>query len=478
MFEGVTEQVVDFAIGTKFDDLPPEVVHKTKLLLLDAIGCALGGYVTDRAKLAIEFIQESGGSPQGTIIGGHRSSYALAAFANGELINALDSDSIGPLTGHVSPYVISPCLAAAERARASGKELITALAVAHEIGGRFGASLAGLKVLKEEPPYYEESPRFTHAYTFFGGVAGTGRLLGLEVRQMAHAFGIAGASAPVPAGIKWEHIVGPAIMVKYNAWTGWVSQLAIVAALLAEKGFTGDTTILDGDHGFWQIVGSPFFKVDVLLENLGDIWNVQNVDFKLYPTCRNNHAGIEGINKIMQEHGIEPEEIQEILIKADPLLLTPNRMTTELEGFSDMQFSNANIFAVAACYGDSPGPAWQMPTVYNDVRVRSLVKKVKVEKHPQAEEFITRKIKASRLPVFWETIVELTARGKKFVTEVNRPKGTPSNPLTDTELVEKFKVNASYSMLPSSRVEEIIQTIGDLERLDDSTILTTLLAVR
>jgi 2-methylcitrate dehydratase PrpD len=118
-----------------------------------------------------------------------------------------------------------------------------------------------------------------------------------------------------------------------------------------------------------------------------------------------------------------------------------------------------------------------MPTVYNDARVRALVKKVKVEKHPQAEEFLTRKIKASRLPVFWETIVEITARGKKFAMEVNRPKGTPGNPLTETELVEKFKVNASYSMLPSSRVKEIIQTIGDLERLDDITSLTKLLVI-
>lgn len=476
MFEGVTSKVVDFTLRLEFDDLPRDVIDKTKLVLLDSIGCAFGGYVTDRAKLALELVEESGGNPQASIIGGRRTSYDRAAFANAELITALDYDCLGPLKGqHVTPYVTPPSLAMAEKTHASGKELITALALAHEIGGRFLGSLAAHRVPKEEPPYYEYYPRFSHAYTIFGGVAGACKVLGLNAEKTLNAFGIAGASAPVPAGVKWEFIHGPAIMVKFNAWAGWVSQLATVAALLAEKGFTGDTTILDGDLGFWQIVGSPFFKVDILFGELGEVW-FKDVEFKLYPVCGLNRAGIEGIRDIMHKHGIKPEEIEEIVIKADPFIQTPNRMMTEVESFADMQYSNVNIFAVAAFYGDRPSPAWQMPVIYNDPKVRALAQKVKIETYPRAEELITDALKMEK-PLAMNTIVEMNARGSRFVVEVSTPKGRPGNPITETELIEKFKINASYSMLPNNRVEEILQTIGELEELEDVTGLTRLLAI-
>jgi len=237
--ERVTEKLANFTVRVEFDDLPREVVAKVKQVLLDSVGCALGSYITDRARLAIEFAEERGGNPQASIIGGHRTSYDLAAFVNGELINALDYDVLKPLTGHVFPYVAPPCLAIAERVHASGKELILALALAQEIGGRVASSIAQIKVLKDEPPYYEEHPRFSYSSTVFGGAAGAGNLLRFDVNKMTNAFGIVGASCPVPAGSKWETITGPAVMVKYNAWAGWVAQLATVAALMAEKALPG-----------------------------------------------------------------------------------------------------------------------------------------------------------------------------------------------------------------------------------------------
>lgn len=477
MFEGVTEQIVDFARGTEYDDLPREAVDKTKLVLLDSLGCALGGHVTDRAKLALELIEESGGKPQSSIVGGHRTSYDRAAFANGELISGLDYDILGPITGsHVTPYVTPPCLAIAEKVHASGKDLITALALAHEIGGRFLASVAGHKIPKEDPPYYEDSPRFSHAYSLFGGVVGACKLLGLDARKMANALGIAGASAPVPAGQKWEFITGPAIMVKYNAWTGWASQLATVATLLAEKGFTGDTAILDGEWGFWKIVGSPFFREDALFETLGEDW-LADFEFKKYPVCGQNRKGIEGIRRILKEHGIRPEEIHEIVVKADPFMLTPNRSMVEVASFADMQFSNVNIFSVAAYYGDIPSPAWQMPMIYDDPRVRALAKKVKVGAHPDAERYIVESAKTGKRAAV-PCLVEIRARGDTFVTEVTKsPRGTTGDPMTEAELVEKFATNASYSPLPSDRVEEIVQTIGELEELPGISRLTRLLTI-
>lgn len=476
MFENVTQQLAELVTTIGFDDLPEELVRNHKLMLLDNIGCALAGSVTDRGRIALELVGELGGKPQASIIGNHRSSYALASFANGELVNALDF-CYNTEGRHLGIYVFPPCLVIAEREHSSGKELITALAVAHEVGGRAVSSLAQHKVLKDEPPYYETSPRFGYTTTIFGGVAGAGKLLGLNVGRMQNAFGIAGASTPVPALQHWDYTSGPVFMVKYNSWSGWIAQLATVAALLAEKGFTGDTTILDGEWGFWQIVGSPFFKVDNLLEGLGETWHSGKADFKFYPCCSCNFAGIDGINKIMQEHGIDPEEIEEIVVKNDPELLTPRRMGVEVESFGDASFRNTLIFAIAAFYGNNPGPNWELPTTINDPRVRALMERVKVELHPRASELLAKQMKTTGGTFFTDTIVEIIARGRKFSVEISSHKGKPDNPMTESELVDKFRNNASYSMVKSSKVEEIIQMISELEKVDDVTKLTRLTTI-
>lgn len=477
MFDNVTQQLAKSVTTISYDDLSPEIIGKVKLMLLDSIGCALAGYVTDRARIALELIEESGGSPQATIIGSHRTSCALATFGNSELSNALDYDYIGPLAAHVCPYVNPPCLAIAEREHASGKALLLAIALANEIGGRAISSLAQHKILKEEPPYYEESPRFSSTSAIFGGVAGASKLLGLDAQQISNAFGIAGASTAVPATMKWEYMSGPAIMAKYNCWTGWIAQLATVAVLAAEKGFTGDTTILDGEWGFWQIAGSPFFKVDTLLGDLGKAWRIGEVQFKLMPTCNIFHTVIAGISKIMEEHGIRPEDVEDILVKGDPLMWTPNRMGKEIKGFADTQFSYAYNFALAVYHGSKPSPAWQMPAAFNDPRIIRLMSKVKVEVHPQFEEYVINQVKMGKLPIMMGSLVELTAEGEKFTAQVSAPRGSQDNPATEAELVDKFRTNASYSMLKSSRVDEVIGMIDHLEEIDDVCKLFALLTL-
>lgn len=473
----ITQRLVDFATKITFDQLPELVVRKTKQILLDSVGCALAGCVVDRSRIALELVNELGGKPQATIIGGNKTSYALAAFANGELINSLEYDPVGPQIPHVVPYVLPPSLAIGERVNASGKDLITAIALGLEIGGRVGSSLVQHRITKEEPPYYEWSPRFSWGSSIFGAVAGAGKLLRLNESQMANALGIAGASTPVPAAAKVQQTLGPLTMVKNNSWTGWVTQLATVAALAAARGLTGDTTILDGEWGFWKIWGSPFFKSDNLIGTLGEVWHLDEVTHKPYPVCSLNHASIEGIIKIMQENGITPEEIDEITIKADPILLTPSRAQTEIKSFADTQYANAYIAAMAVYYGKQPGPAWQFATTFNDPKIEAFMKKVKTAVHPKAEGAISNAAKSGRMTFFFGTSVEVTARGRKFVVEMDSPKGSKANPMTDEELIEKFKNNAGYSHLRSDKIEKVTEMIYHLEETDDIAKLMKLLAI-
>ncbi|MBI4331714.1 MAG: MmgE/PrpD family protein [Chloroflexi bacterium] len=468
-----TQALVDFTMETEFADLPESVVRQGKRILLDAVGCALAGHTTEKAAIVREFIEEMGDQPRAGIIGGQKTSYPLAAFANGELINALDYDSMGPITGHVTPYVTPPCLAMAERVRSPGKNLITATVMAHEVGGRILSSMAQRRVLKAEPPYYEDSPRYSFSPTVFGAVAGASKLLHLDGEAVANAFGIAGASTPVPAGQKWEQTARGGFMVKYNCWAGWIAQLATVAALLAEKGFTGDSTILDGDWGFWKIVGSPFFEPERLTGGLGRSWHLNDMTFKAYPCCTGNQSGIDAINRIMRESGIEAEAIQQVLVQGAPALLCPCRAGTDIREPIDTQFINAYVFAVAAYHGRRPSPEWQAPATVSDPRISELMTKVRVELYPGSEELTAMSIKAKQ-PAFRNTLVEITAGGRKFTAQVEHSKGSPQNPMTDEELKDKFRNNARCALGQDSLVEEIIDMIDNLENVPDVTQLTRL----
>ena len=471
----ITQTLINFVTKVSYDHLPPPVVQKTKQILLDSIGCALGSYVVDRASIAIEITEDLGGKPQASVIGNRKTSCALAAFANGELIQALDYEPIGPLIPHTVPYVIPPSLAIAERRCASGKDLIMAIALGLEIGGRAGSSVVGARILKESPPYYEQSERYSYIPAIFGAVASVCKLLHLDNEKTANAFGIACANAPLPAMRKWKEITGPSIMCKFNLWTGWVTQLAVTAVLAAEKGFTGDTAILDGEWGFWKFYGSPFFKPDILLGKLGTAWHVGEVKFKTYPICAINHAGVYAINKVIQQNEIDPEHIESILLEGDHMLLLPHHGQSEIKSFADAQFSNAYIMAVAAYYGCSPGPGWQAPETLAEPKIKDLMKKIKVTLHPKAEETI--RSKNFSMPDFFGSAVEVTAGGKKFRFEVPEAENPMFTSMTDEELKEKFKNNASYSTIQSDRTVKAMEMIYKLEEVEDITALMDLLTL-
>ncbi|MFH1088122.1 MAG: MmgE/PrpD family protein [Chloroflexota bacterium] len=471
----VTAKLASFALGTDFKKLPQEVVDRVKDVILDGIGCALGGAVSDRAKISLRMVNTLGGYPQATIIGGGKSSLPLASFANSELTNALDFDIIGPLTGHVLPYIMPTCLALAEYTGASGKDLIAAVAVGLEAGGRVASALGHQRIAKQEWPYFEWTERFSYSPTIFGGVAGGANLLKLDEGQARSALGIAGVSTPVAGGVRFEYT--PAYMTKYDCWSGHIASLATTALLFAQSGFTGDPGIFDGEHGFSSMYAAPFFKENAILEGLGSKWHMDMIEFKPYPACRCNHSTIDAIRQLMAEHELQPQEIQAINCKGDPLLLKPLRTGEVVRCQSDTQFCNRYIFALACFSGwYKPGPGWQLPSAYTNSQITELMKSVTVEEHPKCIEMLQERFKVSTYSSFRGALVEITARGQKFSTEVITPKGSAGNPISREELCDKFMTNASYSSLDARRSAEALDTLLKLEKVQNVKELTGLLS--
>src|SRR5512136_3105915 len=132
----ITQELADFAVETKFEDLPASIVEETKKILMEFIGVGLAALSTDKGKLEAALGKRLGGTPESSIIGlGDKVSSSSAALANGELMITLDYCP-NMSFGHDGLFVIPPAMAIAESAGAPGKDLIAAMAAGFEISSR------------------------------------------------------------------------------------------------------------------------------------------------------------------------------------------------------------------------------------------------------------------------------------------------------------------------------------------------------
>lgn len=276
------EKVAGFIVKTQFSDLPDSVIHETKRVLLDSIGCAISGVSTDLGRSSVDLAKRLGGSPESTIIGTDaKVSCANAAFANGELINALDFD--GGSAGHDTPYVIAAALALAEHVHTSGQDLILAIALGHEIAARLIQAEGGhLEIIRRGSGRagvrYRDGSGSNSAT--IAAAASVAKILKLNPEQVANTIGIASYLCP-PNVLRKFHDTTPIRMTKYGP-PGWGAHIGVISALLAESGFTGDTGVFEGEDCFWKFSGHKQWNVDTVTEKLGTKW-IHKISYKVYP---------------------------------------------------------------------------------------------------------------------------------------------------------------------------------------------------
>ena len=464
----ITRELVEFITAVRFEDLPKEVVHEAKRVLLDSVGCGLAGMYTDKGKFSIQLARRLNGKPESTIIGtGDMVSCTNAAFANGELINALDMDAI-MYPGHISPYVIPGPLAVAESMGASGKDLLLAIALGHEISGRLGESLRGSKkyVKEDSGGRVVISDVNGLGFCIFGGTAGLGKILKLDYGKMLHAIGIAGHICPVPALGKWQNTAPPSAMTKYLS-AGWLGEAEITAVFLAEIGYIGDIDVLDGEYGFWKFFASDKWRPDILMKKLGEEWRFLKISYKPYPCCRLMHSGLDSFIKIVEENKLMPEEIEKVTLLLDPLTDKPLWHNRDIKTHVDAQFSVPYVFAVAA-HRIRSGVDWQSPSTITNPDIRGFMNKVSFQPHPQFDE-IMLKGRMSSL-----SKVEVVSRGRTFSEEKGWMKGDSAPEearMTDEELEQKFRNNA-HGVPAADRIDKIVNLIFGLDKVEDVRKLT------
>lgn len=462
MHKSITESLADFTIETRFEDLPTAVVHEAKRILLDAIGCAIGGIGLEKSRIGIEFAKLQGGNDRGATIFGSsvRASIFGAAFANGEAINALDFDAILP-PGHVSPYVLPGLLAVSEVDHASGRDVILATAISHEMSNRFGKAMDNIRDIIDGKHRMPEVLGYTS--TVFGGTAAIARLRRADAKVTAQALAIAAAISPVNSHRSWmEHT--PVSTIKYTM-AGPITQASLTAAHMAILGHRGDPGVLDdGEFGYRRFIGSVRWQPDRMLKDLGREWYFQRENsFKVYPHCRALHGLLDLLVGILDDNAIATSDIQAIRTwgegHAERACWTNRDIIDPVDG----QFSAAHGLAVGAQRLPN-SKIWQAEEIVKAPHVLDLMSRISCEVHPDWARLVATD------PAARPSRVEVDAGGKTYSAELIYPKGTPGAAggvgMSDVELADKFRLN-TVDVLPHDIVEAAIEGFLSLEESDD-----------
>ncbi len=436
----ISRQLSQFILNVKFDDLPATVVQAAKDAFLDWLGSAAAGADKEPAQIMLSIINELGGNAQSTLIStGEKTSGIMAALLNGTISHIVELDDVHKASIlHAGSAVIPAALAAAEMIGADGKSLIEGIVVGYETAIRIGEAVTPAHY------YYWHT---TGTVGTFGAAAAAGKILGLTEEQMVHALGTAGTQA---AGL-WEFLADGAMSKHMHPGKSCMNGL--LAAMLAEKGFTGASAILEGEKGFIRATAQEF-DLAKITTGLGEGFKIVENSIKIHASCRHTHHAIDIVLDLVQKHNLTPEQIAKIVVKTYPIAidLTGNHHPDSLYA---AKFSLPFCTAMAI-NAKKAGINEFNPTNLKDPVIRDLMSKVTLIEDPEVSALYPEK---------WPAIVQITEKNGRVLTgRTDYPQGDPENPVTQQQLQQKFRQLAGlhYDL---ETVEELIHSISELEKV-------------
>jgi len=445
--------------GLRFEHLPEEVVDRTKYLLLDYLGVAARGALSDSSGPVHRVVMHMGKKGSGAVVIGTTMSAdpAYAALANGAAAHSLELDDVvNEASLHPGVAVMSAALGAAHIAGCSGRDLVEGIVSGYEVTIRLGFAL-------DPAAHYAQGFHPTGTCGTMGSALTAAKILKLDQRRMMNAMGIAGSQA---AG-SMEFLSDGSYTKRLHA--GWAAHSGIIAALLAAEGFTGPASVLEGKHGFFHAY-SPGSVPSRLMEGWGAPYKVMRTSIKPHSCCRYKQGPIDGILAIMKKHGLKPSDIEEVelgILKAGyPIVADPRDLKYNPKSVVDAQFSMPFGAAVAVLYGRASLNEYTQEKIHSD-EVKEMMNRISCVLDPGLEK---------DFPARWPASVSVkTKAGEVFKTRVDYPKGDPENPLSWEELIGKFK-DLTAPVFDESVKDQIVDLVRGLESKKDLERLTRLLA--
>jgi 2-methylcitrate dehydratase len=442
--ETITAGMSRWAANLTYAQLSQDAAYQAKRFLLDSVGCALGGYQQHDVKIALEVLDEIAGKGLATVIGtGKRIDPVSASLANGLMIRCMDYNDIYWKQDPSHPSDIFPAaLAGCERAKSDGKELIVGLVLGHEFEMRFcEAAFPGIR----ERGWHHAT------LTAFVSPIVAGRAMHLSWEQIQHAIGISASRHATLGAVT----AGKLTMMK-NTVDPMATQSGVLAALMAEKGYTGPEHVVDGKEGLTHCFG-PSWKLNLLTDGLGDSWRITQCGMKAFPTEALTHTPISAVLDIVKSNDLKPEQVEKVqirsLARAADILSDPSKYDPQSKETAD--HSLPYVIAAAIADRQVTPVQFEMKKIM-DPTIRAQLKKVEVVADPEIEKVF---------PALQRVIVNLTTTdGRTFTKQLDYPKGDPRNPLSDVEVEEKFAALAE-GVLSEGAQKKLKNAIWNLEKV-------------
>jgi 2-methylcitrate dehydratase len=459
IMQDLATRMANWSVKLQYEDLPEAVVHEVKRRVLDSLGCAFGAYRAEPCEIARRVAVRLSGDPGSMLLGSkHRAPSDWAAFANGCLVRYLDYNDtyLSKEPAHPSDN-IPAAMAVADAHRGSGRELITAIALAYEVQCRFCDAVS------------IRARGWDHVtYGAFSTALAAAKLMELSADKTRHALGIAG----VASGNLRQSRVG-----ELSHWKGCAfanaARHGVYSAMLAAEGMTGPAPIFEGANGFEKLISGPLdpqgpFAMD------GGKWAgdfmILKTSIKFWPAEYHSQSAIEAALELRKEiHStdeIKSVEIESHDAGVDIIGSSPEQWRPSSRETAD--HSLPYITCVALADGQITSAQFAEKR-FTDAKLLELVGRTTVKRNTE----LSRKY-----PVEVGNIVTIkTTDGRTFTKRVDVPTGNALRPLGDAQVMAKFHSMAD-ELLGRDGAAALAESVWRLDRLPEIDELFLMSVVR
>jgi|DewCreStandDraft_2_1066082.scaffolds.fasta_scaffold00367_3 2-methylcitrate dehydratase PrpD len=443
---GATVELAEFIAGTDFDRLPASLVDRAKVYILDNLAAGFIGSVQPWSLVVADLVRELGGAGACSVFNQPwRTDPSRATLVNGVMMGAFEAEHVGHVA-HPSATVFPAVLALAERLHADGKSFLTAMLLGYEVVCRVGE--AQTAATERERGFH--NPGVNGA---FGAAAASGKLLGLDARRLAWALGIAGSHACGLVEFAWE-----GAMTK-RMHPGRASQLGLESALLAARGFTGPTTVLEGRFGYLNAY-SPSPRPEKLTAGLGQEWLAADLTIKAYPCHMLSQALVHAIATFRARNPLDPRRVERVVISGTFHAGLERHLDPAPRTVLGAQYSIPFTVAVALCY-DLSDPFVFTEALLSDPFVVDLARRVEVR--PEVDPG------HGWVPGGGHRIT-IEAGGRRHELAAEGFPGGPGQPLDFDGAAEKLYRYAG-PVIGRAACEKLVGLVGRIEELGDAAEL-------
>ncbi len=444
MDKSVSQRLADWVYNLKYEDIPPHVIESAKRILLDAMACCLGGYHSHDAKVVRKVIDALGGTPESTILGSNKKTNSYnAALMNAIQTRSMDYNDIYWKEDPSHPSDIIPAaIALGEREGRSGKDLLMAIVIGHEIE---------MRMCEFAHPGIRERGWHHATLTAFVSPLSAGKMLGLNAEQLMHAIAISGCRSFTPGAIA----AGKLSMMK-NTADPLSTHAGVISALLAKEGYTGTIEIFEGKEGLYKVLGGNF-ETEVLFNGLGTDWRVPDIAYKAFPTEYLTQSPVTAALKLIKEKNVTWDQIEEVTVytihRAVDILADPSKYHPKEKETAD----HSMPYCVGAAIMDRMvTPLQFLPERIADPTLIDFIQKIKVLADDELE---------ARFPKVQPSRVELKLKSGEMLSQsVDYAQGDPREPMTDQDLMDKFFGLTKPYMSDAQRAK-IAANIRNLENI-------------